>query len=203
MSGSDRHGKQSGAKRKKFYYKTLYFYALIAVLVWVGCKYLVSPMMPFIIAFLVAALIQVPVRKFKVSKKQKKLLSIVFCAVFYGLLLLLAAWASLKFLDGVENLIRQVPHFYNTTIVPVFETISNYLEESMTSVHPSVANTIENSFEEMTNNLGSYVSSLSVKVVQIISGGISGVPGFVIKLVITVVATFFLCWGIMMELLHF
>lgn len=61
----------------------------------------------------------------------------------------------------------------------------------MTSVHPSVANTIENSFEEMTNNLGSYVSSLSVKVVQIISGGISGVPGFVIKLVITVVATFF------------
>lgn len=147
-------------------------------------------MMPFIIAFLVAALIQVPVRKFKVSKAEK-LLSIVFCAVFYGLLLLLAAWASLKFLDGVENLIRQVPHFYNTTIVPVFETISNYLEESMTSVHPSVANTIENSFEEMTNNLGSYVSSLSVKVVQIISGGISGVPGFVIKLVITVVATFF------------
>lgn len=69
-------------------------------------------------------------RKFKVSKKQKKLLSIVFCAVFYGLLFLLAAWASLKLLDGVENLIRQVPHFYNTTIVPVFETISNYLEES-------------------------------------------------------------------------
>ena len=182
---------ENKVERKKKFIINVVFYALIAVLVWVGCKYLVSPMMPFIIAFLVAALIQVPVRKFKVSKKQKKLLSIVFCAVFYGLLFLLAAWASLKLLDGVENLIRQVPHFYNTTIVPVFETISNYLEESMTSVHPSVANTIENSFEEMTNNLGSYVSGLSVKVVQIISGGISGVPGFVIKLVITVVATFF------------
>lgn len=182
---------ENKVERKKKFIINVVFYALIAVLVWVGCKYLVSPMMPFIIAFLVATLIQVPVRKFKVSKKQKKLLSIVFCAVFYGLLFLLAAWASLKLLDGVENLIRQVPHFYNTTIVPVFETISNYLEESMTSVHPSVANTIENSFEEMTNNLGSYVSGLSVKVVQIISGGISGVPGFVIKLVITVVATFF------------
>ena len=127
---------ENKVERKKKFIINVVFYALIAVLVWVGCKYLVSPMMPFIIAFLVAALIQVPVRKFKVSKKQKKLLSIVFCAVFYGLLLLLAAWASLKFLDGVENLIRQVPHFYNTTIVPVFETISNYLEESMTSVHP-------------------------------------------------------------------
>ena len=43
----------------------------------------------------------------------------------------------------------------------------------------------------MTSNLGSYVSSFSMKVVQILSGGISGIPGFVIKLVITVVATFF------------
>ena len=61
----------------------------------------------------------------------------------------------------------------------------------MATVHPSVAKTIENSFEEMVNNLGSYVSSFSMKVLQILSGGISGIPGFVIKLVITVVATFF------------
>ena len=72
---------ENKVERKKKFLIHVVFYALIAVLVWVGCKYLVSPMMPFIIAFLVAALIQVPVRKFKVSKKQKKLLSIVFCAV--------------------------------------------------------------------------------------------------------------------------
>lgn len=82
---------ENKVERKKKFIINVVFYALIAVLVWVGCKYLVSPMMPFIIAFLVAALIQVPVRKFKVSKKQKKLLSIVFCAVFYGLLLLLGS----------------------------------------------------------------------------------------------------------------
>ena len=71
------------------------------------------------------------------------------------------------------------------------KSISDYLEESLATVHPSVAKTIENSFEEMVNNLGSYVSSFSMKVLQILSGGISGIPGFVIKLVITVVATFF------------
>ena len=38
-----------------------------------------------------------------IKKSRKKLLSIVFCAVFYGLLFLLAAWASLKLLDGVEK----------------------------------------------------------------------------------------------------
>lgn len=182
---------ENRVERKKKFIINVAFYALIAILVWVACKYLVSPMMPFVIAFVVAAVIQVPIRKIKAAPRQKKILSIVFCGVFYGLLLMLAAWLGLKVLDGVEGLIRKVPYFYNTTVVPVLETISNYLEESMTSVHPSVANTIENSFEEMTNNLGSYVSSFSVKVVQILSGGISGIPSFVIKLVITVVATFF------------
>lgn len=178
-------------ERKKKFIVNVVFYALILVLVWVGFKYLVTPMMPFIIAFLVAALIQIPVRKLKVPPKRKKAVSIISCVIFYGVLFLLAAWAGLKLLNGLENLIRRVPYLYNTTIVPVFETISEYLEESMDNVHPSVAQTIENSFNEMTSNLGSYVSGFSVKVVQILSGGLSGIPSFVIQLVITVVATFF------------
>lgn len=182
---------ENKVERKKKFIINVTFYALIAILLWVACKYLVSPMMPFIIAFLVAAVIQTLIRKFKADKKQKKILSIVFCIVFYGLLFFLAAWLGLKVLDGVEGLIRKVPYFYNSTVVPVIESISDYLEESLATVHPSVAKTIENSFEEMVNNLGSYVSSFSVKVLQILSGGISGIPGFVIKLVITVVATFF------------
>ena len=177
-------------KKKKFIINVV-FYAMILILVWAGVKYLVMPMMPFIIAFLVAALLQIPVRKTKLSGKRKKAASIIACVIFYGILFLLATWAGVKLLDGLEGLIRRVPYLYNTTIVPVFETIADYLDKSMTSVPPAIAQTIEDSFEQMTRNLGSYVSSFSVLVVQLISGGISEVPGFVIRLVITVVATFF------------
>lgn len=177
-------------KKKKFIINVV-FYAMILILVWIGVKYLVMPMMPFIIAFLVAALLQIPVRKTKLSGKRKKAASIAACVIFYGILFLLATWAGVKLLDGLEGLIRRVPYLYNTTIVPVFETIADYLDKSMTSVPPAIAQTIEDSFEQMTRNLGSYVSSFSVLVVQLISGGISEVPGFVIRLVITVVATFF------------
>ena len=177
-------------KKKKFIINVV-FYAMILILVWAGVKYLVMPMMPFIIAFLVAALLQIPVRKTKLSGKRKKAASIIACVIFYGILFLLATWAGVKLLDGLEGLIRRVPYLYNTTIVPVFETIADYLDKSMTYVPPAIAQTIEDSFEQMTRNLGSYVSSFSVLVVQLISGGISEVPGFVIRLVITVVATFF------------
>lgn len=53
-------------KKKKFIINVV-FYAMILILVWIGVKYLVMPMMPFIIAFLVAALLQIPVRKTKLS----------------------------------------------------------------------------------------------------------------------------------------
>ena len=178
-------------ERKKKFIINVAFYALILILILLGMKYLVSPMMPFIIAFIVAAVLQIPVRRFKLPKKQKKLLSIGFCVIFYGIVFLIAAWAGLKLLDGVESLVRSVPQIYSSTVVPVLEALSKHLEESMKSVNPAVANTIENSFQDMMNNLGSYVSSFSMKVVQILSTGVSGIPGFIIKLVVTVVATFF------------
>ena len=63
---------ENRVERKKKFIINVVFYALIAILVWVACKYLVSPMMPFIIAFVVAAVIQVPVRKIKTDPKRKK-----------------------------------------------------------------------------------------------------------------------------------
>ena len=74
---------ENRVERKKKFIINVVFYALIAILIWVACKYLVSPMMPFIIAFVVAAVIQVPVRKIKAGPKRKKLLSIIFCIIFY------------------------------------------------------------------------------------------------------------------------
>ena len=67
-------------KKKKFIINVV-FYAMILILVWAGVKYLVMPMMPFIIAFLVAALLQIPVRKTKLSGKRKKAASIAACSM--------------------------------------------------------------------------------------------------------------------------
>ena len=62
---------ENRVERKEKFIINVVFYALIAILIWVACKYLVSPMMPFIIAFVVAAVIQVPVRKIKAEPKRK------------------------------------------------------------------------------------------------------------------------------------
>ena len=62
---------ENRVERKKKFIINVVFYALIAILVWVACKYLVSPMMPFIIAFVVAAVID-PANKNKNRYPKRK-----------------------------------------------------------------------------------------------------------------------------------
>lgn len=109
MSGSDRHGKQSGAKEKIYYKRCI---------LCPDCGTCMGRMQ--ISGFTDDAVYHCfsgsgsdpsTGKEVQGIKKAEKAFVYCFCAVFYGLLFLLAAWASLKLLDGVENLIRQVPHF--------------------------------------------------------------------------------------------
>lgn len=40
--------------------------------------------------------------------------------------------------------------------------------------------------------MGQCISDFSVRAVKWLSGGVTGIPGFIVKLVVTVVATFFM-----------
>ena len=66
------------------------------------------------------------------------------------------------------------------------------MEEILDSADPMIASAVENSFQQLTENLGQIVSSLSVNALRLISGYASGIPSFFVTLVITVVATFFM-----------
>lgn len=177
-------------QKRKFIINVLY-YALIVFLAWLALKYLISPMAPFIIAFLVAAILQIPVRKITKNPRYKKWLSLLFCAVFYGLVYALIIWVMVKMLGGVEALIRRLPYLYNKNVVPFFNSLSDQIGQSMSKAEPSTVQTVEDTIQKIVDSLGSYVSSFSVKIVQILSGGITSVPGLIVKIVITTVATFF------------
>lgn len=148
-------------------------------------------MAPFIIAYLVAAILQIPVRRIAKSERQKKWLSLIFCTVFYGLLYALCIWVIVKMLGGVETLIRRLPYLYNKNAVPFFNSFMDQIEQSMTNADPSTIQTVEDYIQKIVDGLGSYISSFSVKIVQILSGGITIVPGLIVKIVLTTVATFF------------
>lgn len=178
-------------ERKRKFIINVAYYALILIIAWLALKYLISPMSPFIVAFLVAAVLQIPVRKLAKNEKQKKWLSLLFCTIFYVLVYALILWVVVKAMGGIETLIRRLPYLYKKNVVPIFNSISDQIEVTMANSDPSTVQTVEDYFQQMVDGLGSSVSSFSVKIVQVLSGGITSIPGLIVKAVITTVASFF------------
>lgn len=65
-------------KKKEIIINFAYYVLIVAILFGV-CKFILSAMSPFVLAFFVATLIQIPVRKIgKEDTRKRKILSIIF-----------------------------------------------------------------------------------------------------------------------------
>lgn len=179
-------------RKKKFIVNTI-FYAIIGAIAMCFCRYILPALMPFMVAFLVAALVQIPIRKFKINfNKKRKAFAIFFCGCFYVAFFFLVAAFGVKLLEGMEQFVASIPTIYDENIVPLLDEVSGRLEEATATMDHSLSQKIEDVFLEISQNLGKYASDLSVNMVRWISGGAKGIPGFLVKLVITIVSTFFI-----------
>ncbi len=179
-------------KKKKFIIDTVYF-LILAVLVYLGVKYAIPILMPFLIAFIFAVIINYPVRwisgKLHIDKKP---VSLFITAGFFVTLAVLIMFAGNRLISFAGEVIIKIPEFYRQEILPLLNTVFHNLETKAVSVDPAVINNLEEYFNTITRNFGQYISDFSVKAVKYASGYAAGIPSFMIKLIITVVATFFM-----------
>lgn len=190
--GGKWHGMEKYEKRKRFIINVAY-YVVISVFVLAGCKFILPVMVPFIIAFLVSVLIQIPVKKFaKRFPARRKMAAVLCCSLFYAFFFALVLLLGVKLLQGAGNVIISAPALYNERIVPVFGEVAKRLETAAASVDMEMSQKIEEIFSEFSQNVGQYITDFSVKTVRLLSDGAVKIPGFIVRLVVTVVSTFFM-----------
>lgn len=179
-------------KRKKFITNAIYF-AIIGSIVLGVYKYILPVTAPFIVAFVLAALIQLPVRKWcGASLKRKKIFAVLLCGGVYTVFFITIGIAGIKLLEGAGNMIASAPVIYSERIVPALEKIINHLETAAAPLDECMSQQIENDFQTVSQEMGKYISEFSMKAVEWISAEMVAFPGFIVKIVITVVATFFM-----------
>jgi len=184
---------RNGMEKKKKFITNVIFYAVIGSIVLGVYRYILPVTAPFIVAFVLAALIQLPVRKWGgISVKRKKIFAIFLCGSIYTVFFVTVAATGIKLLEGAGSIIASAPVIYSERIVPALEKIVNHLETVASPLDACMSQRIESDFQSISQTLGRYISEFSVKAVEWISTEAVAFPGFVIKIVITVVATFFM-----------
>ena len=178
-------------KKRTFIVNTI-FYGLILLAIWAACKFVLPVLIPFIIAFVIASLIRIPCKKlYGVSEVRNKIISVVTCIVFYGIVFSILAILGINLYQTISDFLFSIPTLYQNEIVPALNTVMDLLEQTLASMDTQIAAEIDNLFQNTLNNIGEYIKTFSVNAIKIISGSLTEIPGFIIKLIIMIISTFF------------
>ena len=185
----------STKKKKKFIIDVTYL-ALILVLSYLLLQYALPLLLPFVLAFLIAYVLRRPIRFLsRVLHAPKGLVAVLLVVLTYGTIGLLLALAGIRITATITSVVQQIPSLYSAYILPELTDFFAWLEELLAKLDPSLMSALQELQSQLLNMLWQLVSSLSVVLVGGVSMATSfatSLPGFLIRLLLMVISTFFI-----------
>ena len=177
--------------RKKFIIDAGY-YGIIAIIALLVIQYLLPNMAPFIIAFIVAALLQLPLNKMNIQHKpMRKLASIALCAVFYLIVFVIVLVVGARLIKETGDLIRAIPKLFSE-LVPFINRGFDELEVTVAAYDANLATVIDDMATSTLKTISQTVTNFSAKALILVTGYATSIPGTIVSVVITVISTFFM-----------
>ena len=178
--------------RKNFVINTA-FYGIIAALVFAAWKYLLPAMTPFIIGFVIASIVQLPLGHLGIEKPtHRKVAVVILCLIFYALLVFLMVFFSVKVISEIGNFAAAVPDLVNDNLYPFIYMIGDELEALLEPIDMNLAQVVNEVGKSLASTLAKYATEFSGWAVRTIASGAISIPGLLIKIIITVVSSFYI-----------
>lgn len=179
-------------KRKNFIINFCYGLIIIA-LVYLILKYGITYIMPFVTAFVIAYLLNIPIRFLtRRCRINRSAAAITVVILFYGTIGVLFFLAGIQLISTLKHLLSYLPILYRTDIQPALIQIFTFAESSLSRLDPQLKTTLEEVSYNLIVSMGETVSGFSMNMISVISGYASSLPGTFIRILFTIITTFFL-----------
>lgn len=174
-------------KQKAFIIHVIYI-ALILLLGYIGIKNILPLLMPFVIGLFIAVifrrLIDFITEKLHIKRT---VVSVFILIIFYGLLVLLISLIGMKLFTFVKDLFGQLPKLYEETIQPALKKAADNLIVQF----PGIQTYVEDFILNINDTIFRFVTNASSSVIGNITGFAGKLPSLLIKMIFTIVASFF------------
>lgn len=179
-------------KQKEFLIKFCYFSVIIGAIILI-IKFLGSILTPFLIAFIIATILNPPIKffcnKFHIKRT---FVSILFVLAFYSIACFIMILIGTKLLIMLQSLFTALPQFFTTYFEPYIRNIFTHSEKLFFSLDPNIISALEESSSSLISTFGNFISNFSTTVVSYVSEFATAIPGIFLKTVITIIVTFFI-----------
>lgn len=178
-------------KRKTFLINFAYF-ALLLLLIFAALKYVLPAIAPFAIAFVIAWVLQRPIRLLKKLHLPAKPMAVLVVLLFYGVVGALLALIGIKAAGGIVTFSNNLPHLYEAHLLPFFTEVLQNIEAALMNLDPSLVAELDTLGTQMIQSLGQLIRTLSVTAVGLVTSTAAAIPGLFVKLVLMIISTFFI-----------
>ena len=178
--------------KKKTFLINILFFGVIATLCFVGFKYIVPVLTPFIIAFVIAWLIQRPVKQLsKHYNLNKKVTGIALLLLLYLTIGALAIMMSLGLFSFLNNLFTQLPSIINNDIKPFLDGVTLEISKAILALPDSIKDGLLTALNSLDAAINDLIALLSTTALNIATSLVKNVPSFFVLLVTCIIASFF------------
>jgi len=178
-------------KQKKFLLAIAY-YGIILFGVFLGIKFLLPPLAPFIIGFLIAWVLRKPVmllaQKLHVTYK---IPAAVLTAIFYTIIIGILVFAGNQLISGISDLVPKLPSIFSNQLMPLVNSCIDALRSFAEQFDISLATQLDEWLADITSLLSQMITAISSWAVKFISGVAAETPSLILKAILTVISTFY------------
>ncbi|NJI80714.1 sporulation integral membrane protein YtvI [Clostridioides difficile] len=174
-------------KQKNFIIKFTYV-VLIGSIVYIALKFLLPLLMPFVISFIIASILRPIIRLITNNTNlNRTFISVTVLLAFYGLCIFLLISFGAKIFTSVSDIFFRLPEIYKSNIQPTLNTLFSKIDAST----PNVNLALILGWDNISQSMMSLVASVSTNALNAIASIASKTPAFMLKLIITLIASFF------------
>lgn len=175
-------------EKQKAFIINIVFIVLILGLGYIGIKYVLPLLLPFVIGIIIAIAFRHPIEHISnATHIRRSFVSIIMLIVFYGVIGFLVYLIGFKVVDFVGELFADAPHFYESSVKPAVEN----LIDNLSIKYPEVKVYLDDFMLNINTSIFNYVSNASSTVLGTLAGFAGQVPNLLIKLIFTIVSSFF------------
>lgn len=174
-------------KQKNFIIHCLFIF-IVAVMVYVGIKYLLPMLMPFVIGLITAIVFQSTINFIQSKTKlNRTLVSVVVLLVFYSFVCVILMMIGAKAVEMIGNLFYRLPQLYKDTLLPAMQVLT----ESLTDQFPRLQIYLYDFLSNIDQTIFSLLSGISTRVVGMAAGIAGSLPNLLINFIFMIVCSFF------------
>jgi len=192
-----RRGAWTDLKEKRTFIVNTVYILLIATVIWLGFRYALPVVRPFVVGFCIAAVIEPPVRYLtRKCGMRRRPLGILLLLLLYATFGMILTVAAVRLTVWVSTLPDSLPILYQESIEPavneilaLFGKVADYFDRL--TGHPILGIDIDELINAAKLSLGTAFSDFSVSVLTDITHTAAKIPGIFAETVFSIIVSFF------------